>query len=299
MSSPPQPRRDADSSWQIQESDAFLEQDREERADPDPPDAGVDWEGSLLQKVTDLLDSLEEMRARWGTLNRRLLEAEEDLRRAEREGAGREVELERVSSELENLRAERDALASAGAELAATSDALHDARRRLETIERERDELREAHEKAASLRERLVESERERGELSGAKELADSVQAELQETSQQLSAVKRERDTLAEAVRGMEETRDRIENLERECTKAKKAAEESLLEACDLRVKVNKLEGALDEANRAARKKSKKILSKIHESLDDAGAPTGDEMSFGERIRRLKQRIEELEAGQP
>jgi chromosome segregation ATPase len=297
MSSPAQPRRDADSSWQVQESDAFLKQDKEERAAPDPADSGVDWEGSLLQKVTDLLDSLEEMRARWGTLNRRLLETEEDLRRAEREGAGREAELERVSSELENLRAERDALAAASAELTSTSDALHDARRRLEAVERERDELREAREEADALRDRLAELEREREELRGAKDLADSVQTELREKSHQLSAVTRERDTLAEAVRGIEETRDRIENLERECAKAKKAAEESLLEACDLRVKVNKLEGELDEANRTARKKSKKILSKIHESLDDAGAPTGDEMSFGERIRRLKQRIEELEAG--
>jgi len=274
MSNPAQPRRDADSSWQVQESGAFLEPDKDERADLDPPDSGVDWEGSLLQKVTDLLDSLEEMRARWGILNRRLLETEEDLRRAERAGAGREAELERVSNEIENLRAERDALASASAELAATSDALQEARRSLESVERERDELREA------------------------KELADSVQTELQEKSHQLSAVTRERDTLAEAVRGIEETRGRIENLERECSKAKKAAEESLLETCDLRVKVNRLEGELDDANRTARKKSKKILSKIHESLDDAGAPTGDEMSFGERIRRLKQRIEELEAGQ-
>jgi hypothetical protein len=61
---------------------------------------------------------------------------------------------------------------------------------------------------------------------------------------------------------------------------------------CDLRVQLNRLENDRDEAVRDRRKKVKKILSKVHDALDEAGAPGGKDLSYGERIRWLKNQLE-------
>ena len=65
---------------------------------------------------------------------------------------------------------------------------------------------------------------------------------------------------------------------------------------CDYRVKVNRLEEKVEETKDERRNKVRKILDKVHDELDGAGVPRGKEVSFGERIRWLKERIEDLEA---
>ena len=47
----------------------------------------------------------------------------------------------------------------------------------------------------------------------------------------------------------------------------------------------------LEEAQKHERKRVRKILDKIHAALDDAGAPRGDDLSYSERIRRLKREL--------
>jgi chromosome segregation ATPase len=162
-------------------------------------------------------------------------------------------------------------------------------------VEHERDELLEARRKLTAVQEQLAALERERDELSAARELGESLQTELDETQRKLNAVARERDVLRQAALQSGGATDRVASLKRECAKAKKDAESSLLETCDLRVKVNRLEGELDETKRELKRKTKKILSKIHEDLDGVGAPSGEDLSFGQRIRRLGKRIAGLE----
>ena len=76
--------------------------------------------------------------------------------------------------------------------------------------------------------------------------------------------------------------RERIAVLEKE-------AETDLVLVCDLRARINRLEEERDDEAHKARSRMKRILTHIHEELDRIGAPKGEDLSFGERIRRLRE----------
>ena len=126
-----------------------------------------------------------------------------------------------------------------------------------------------------------------------------SGQAELEETRAQLTVMQRERDDLATELKDYEavdearkKAEERAETLGNERDVLNKRAEESLVEMCDLRVQLNRLENDRDDARRERRKRVKKILSRVHAALDEAGAPRGEDLSYGERIRWLKKQLE-------
>ena len=94
------------------------------------------------------------------------------------------------------------------------------------------------------------------------------------------------------AAKQRRDAEERADTLRKECEALHKRAEDNLVELCDLRVQLNRLENERDDAQDERRKKIKKILSKVHAALDEAGAPRGEDLSFGERIRWLKKQLE-------
>ena len=59
-------------------------------------------------------------------------------------------------------------------------------------------------------------------------------------------------------------------------------------------MKLNRLEKERDEASEHGKKKLRSALEKIHDALDAAGAPKGDDLSYGDRIRWLGAQLEQL-----
>lgn len=240
----------------------------------DRPDL-ADWEASCLESVADLLEQLESARRRWDAMAGELAEREEEI------AALRE---ERVQAEASARAAERVA-----ADLART-------RAELETLRRERAALAAADTELHVVRAELSR-ERERGEAARAEaeeELARA-RASIEELGARVELLTGERDVLAEAGRAhgakdaaLALARQRLGELEQQVG-------QHLVEVCDLRARIVRLEAERDEAARGAARKTKRILEKVHDELDDAGAPRGEEASFGERIRYLKQRIRDLE----
>jgi hypothetical protein len=99
----------------------------------------------------------------------------------------------------------------------------------------------------------------------------------------------------------LDEERDRSASIERELERtrkdvalARKEHEEQMVLVCDLRVKLNRLEKERDEASEHGKRKLRSTLEKIHDALDAAGAPRGEDLSYGDRIRWLAGQIEQL-----
>ena len=103
-------------------------------------------------------------------------------------------------------------------------------------------------------------------------------------------------DEVVELKAELEKTQARLKSRKEQCASLERETEQNLVVICDFRVKVNRLEKKVEEKKEERRTKVRKILDKVHAELDAAGAPQGDEVSFGERIRWLKQRIEKLKA---
>ncbi len=242
----------------------------------------ADWEASCLESVADLLEQLEAARRRWDAMAGELAERESDLaaareERVQAEAGARSAErlaadLARTRSELDALRREREALASAHTDLQVV-----------------RAELSRERERGAESERLRIEAER------AAEEELGRARASIEELGAKVELLTGQRDVLAEAGRaqGAKEAalglaRQRLDELERQVG-------QHLVEVCDLRARIVRIEKERDEAVRAATRKTKRILEKVHDELDDAGAPRGDEASFGERIRYLKQRIRDLE----
>jgi len=274
----------------------------------------ADWETSCLKSVADLLDSLEAARSGWHNLRG-------DLTRTRDERQRTDEQLSAARREIEGLRSERD-LATSARETLAT--ALEELQTRLTRTEKERATLEEVSAKLnastedaqlarvaaeqernaaraeletvhAAWKTKDVEQSAARAELEDRNAALDADQAKL---AANLEAMTRERDELivgATAASAAQEERDqaraRIDVLQRECEQLRQETEEQLLQICDMRVSLNRLEAQRDEAVSDGRRKAKKILTRIHEALDAAGTPRGNDLSFGERVRRLAQRI--------
>jgi chromosome segregation ATPase len=264
----------------------------------DNPGNLVNWEAACLKDVASLLESLERARAEWQALSAQLSEAKAAL-----------AQERRVREELDRL---REQLASA---------------------RREADQLREpagrtafAESAAAAALERVQELEKR---VEDARAQAETAEAELVRTRERFATVQRERDVLAENEQGtsglkaetaelrtrlkraegarkeLDEERDRSASIERELERmrkdlalARKEQEEQMVLVCDLRVKLNRLEKERDEATERGKKKLRTTLEKIHESLDAAGAPKGEELSYGDRLRWLATELERLRGAQ-
>jgi len=271
------------------------------RGDRDPeayPPELMTWEAACMKNMAALLDSMEAARSEWQSLSRRLTAAEAQLESAmkERDGFGA------LRVELEALRSERDALVASSRELERVSGELLETRRRLDAVERERAGM-------AETRRRLAELEAEvgglRGQLARAQAEAAAAKPALAETEalrrdlaaarEQLESATRERDALLAAGSQREEVAIALDRAQAQVKALQRESSENLLAICDLRYTVNRLEKEKSETAETASAKVKKILGKVHEALDSAGAPKGEELSFGDRIRALRERIEELE----
>lgn len=251
------------------------------------------WEAACLKSVADLLDGLEKVRLDRDETARRLtaLQSEVIELKEERDRVQQDLEdRNREGPAAVALQAERDELLRSLEEAVAERDA---ARVVAEERAAETQALREQVAALVDIRDRLADMEREREEWDAALEKVQEHQAELEETKEQLALAERERDALAENVHDVEARKERaVEAIQNELEELRRAREESLVEACDLRVQANRLENDLEEERKNRQRKVKKILAKIHGELDAAGAPRGEDLSFGERIRWLKQQID-------
>ncbi|MHC4956851.1 MAG: hypothetical protein ACYTGN_00650 [Planctomycetota bacterium] len=260
------------------------------------------WTASFLSGIRDLLDAVETIGRERESDSERLaeLEAERDQLAAAaaswKEQSSRIVELERQRDELR--------VTEAAAE------------ERIRVLEKKLRHLEEAAGDSENLRDRLLKAEaageqaqRELADLKShesewdaALERVQAGQAEIEELRAALEKARRERDALAENVsteRVDAKLAEKVERLKRECEHVKRAHEESLVEACDLRVQVNRLENDIDKERDERRRKVKRVLAKVHSALDDAGAPTEDDMSFGERIRLLGEKKDKGDDTEP
>ena len=240
------------------------------------------WEAACLKSVADLLDSLDKARGEQDALTTRLAELHADL---EVETEERQLlkdtvaEFEGKVQDVVRIRAERDKL--------------------LSHVDDGAETLAEAQTELEQLRAHVAAAEAGRDEWNAALQKVQSSQAELDETHRKLATAEGERDEaiaeqdeLTARLEDYESVKRRAETLRTETKALNRRAEETLLEMCDLRVQLNRLENDRDEAVRDRRKKVKKILSKVHDALDEAGAPGGKDLSYGERIRWLKNQLE-------
>jgi len=253
----------------------------------------VHWEAACLKDMASLLESLERARSEWQSLSRQLAEAKSAA-----------AEERRTREELDLAR-----------------EQLLAARRELDTLREKEGRLAFAEAAAAAALERVDEIERLIGD---ARAQAEAAETEFVRTRERLATVQRERDVLAEneqqcaglkaetaelrtrlkraegARKELEEERDRAASIERELDRtrrdlahARKEGEEQMVLACDLRVQLNRLEKDRDDAAEHGKRKLRAVLEKIHGTLDEAGAPRGDDLSFGDRIRWLAAKLQE------
>jgi chromosome segregation ATPase len=279
------------------------------------PTSLVDWEAACLRHMANLLDSLEQARSEWVTLSARLAEAEERLEdlRQERERLAQEAgererqrrELAEARAALEGARHRTELLEAAHAarieSLEETTAELRAVRAELEEVKRERDVLAENARRSEDAQAELEEARRRVREIQRLREESEDkgrrlalTQDALVKARRDLEEASRDRQRLEEATRDGQAALARLAELEAEHQKVTSRAEKSMLEVCELRVLANRLEIEKDEAKAQRKEKHKRLLEKIHQDLDEAGAPKGDEWSFGARIRWLRERIDEL-----
>ncbi len=258
----------------------------------DSPGNLAKWEAACLKDVASLLESLERARAEWQSLTTQLGEAKAALAQERRV----REDLDRTREQLTTTRRDAEGLRELAGRTAFAEAA------------------------AAAALERVAELERR---VSDARAQTEAAETELVRTRERLATVQRERDVLAENQQGtaelkaetaelrtrlkraegarkeLEEERDRAASIERELDRtrkdllqAKKDGEEQMVLACDLRVKVNRLEKERDDAADHGKRKLRVVLEKVHEALDATGAPRGDELSYGDRIRWLATQLE-------
>ncbi|HEX5138054.1 MAG TPA: hypothetical protein VFY93_13845 [Planctomycetota bacterium] len=259
----------------------------------DSPSDLVQWEAACLKDMASLLESLERARTEWQSLSAQLAEAR-SLAAEER----------RTREELEQAREQAAA-----------------ARREADALRDQAGRVAFAEAAAAAALERVGELDRRLGD---ARAQAESAEAEFVRTAERLATVQRERDVLAEneqncaelkveaaelrtrlkraegARKELDAERERAASIERElerarreAAQAKKNAEEQMLLACDLGVKLNRLEKERDDAADRGKRKLRATLEKVHVALDAAGAPRGDDLSFRDRIRWLAEKLGE------
>jgi len=251
------------------------------------------WEAACLKNIANLLESLEQARTEQATLSGRLADTRAKLTTTETERdefETRVAEFNATDRATRDLEKERDDLLESLDNMTAELAEVREQRRAEIEEQRKREEDREGQ--LTGLREALAQVEVEREEWDAALARVRSSQQDLDETRESLAMAVRERDALAENARDTDAMRRKIETLREECEEFERAREDSLVETCDLRVQVNRLEHDIEEERDQRRRKVKKILAKIHGELDEAGAPRGEDLSFGERVRWLRHQID-------
>jgi len=270
--------------WNAAATDAAPDTQRLRRELQDAPRELVDWEASCLKNIADLLDSLDKARVRWESLGNDLKEAQTRLARVQEERdllAESHTDAEKARDEarlardeLESIRRERD---SAAAELQATREQLEE---QLSSTE----DIRVLREENDALEQRLLEKKSEIEEWRHR-------HAELQESEAEFRRLMERRDDEVAEIRAqleaMQAERDEARAKLANSAKLAKDHEGNLVELCELRNKVARLEGKVEEAQAHERRRVRKILDKIHAALDEAGAANAENMSFSERIRSL------------
>lgn len=250
----------------------------------------VQWEASCMKNVAALLDDMESARTQWEALAKRLAEAEarlheETARRAEASTGREEERTLRASAE--------EALAAARREIEALRSDSHGGK---EAAQREISELREkldalrAEVATTHARLEMVEGQRDRAELARL-ELEGKL-GQIDDLREELEEERRLREGLAQASLEWQATQEALGRAHAKIEALQKEADESMMLVCDLRFKLNKAEEARHEASSQGKQKLRKILAKIHADLDAAGAPQGEELSFGERIRLLRKSLD-------
>jgi len=253
----------------------------------------VHWEAACLKDMASLLESLERARSEWQSLSAQLAEAKsavaeerrtrEELDRAReqllaarreadamREQAGRLAFAEAAAAAALERVAELDArLGDARAQATAAETEFVRTRERLATVQRERDVLAENEQQCAGLKA-------ETAELRTRLKRAEGARKELDEERDRATSIERE-----------------LDRTRRDLAQARLEGEEQMLLACDLRVQLNRLEKERDDTADHGKRKLRAVLEKVHDSLDQAGAPRGDDLSFGDRIRWLAAKLQE------
>ena len=271
------------------------------------------WEASCLKSVADLLDNLEAARTSWRSLREECDQAGAQRTRVEDQLVAARREIDGLRTERDVAVEERQRLATRMEEVAQSlveteqkratlkelSDKLNAAAEEAQqariTAETERDEARARTDETVAAQFAAATSAEKR--ITDLEELVTAAQAGKTAAEERLADVARERDALiaeATTVPAMREQLDeagaKLDVLQRECEQLRHETEDQLLQVCDLRVSLNRLETQRDEARVESKRKVKKILTRIHDALDEAGAPRGDDLSYGERVRRLTQR---------
>jgi chromosome segregation ATPase len=103
-------------------------------------------------------------------------------------------------------------------------------------------------------------------------------------------SIEEEREKRVAAERAAE-SNEALTKLQQKLDKLDKDHEQNLVMLFDQRTKATRLEDKIEVAEEHERNRVKKIIAKIHKELDAAGAPSGDDLSFGERIRALKNNL--------
>jgi chromosome segregation ATPase len=258
----------------------------------DSPGNLVKWEAACLKDVASLLESLERARTEWQSLSSQLGEAKAALAQERRV----HEDLDRAREQLTTTRRDADGLREQAGRTAFAEAAAAAALERVSELERRVFDAR-AHTETAETdlvrtRERLVTVQRERDVLAENQQGTAELKAEAAELRTRLKRAEGARKEL-------EEERDRAASIERELDRtrkdlvqAKKEGEEQMVLACDLRVKLNRLEKERDDAADHGKRKLRGVLEKVHEALDATGAPRGDDLSYGDRIRWLSTQLE-------
>ncbi|MEM8886108.1 MAG: hypothetical protein AAGD14_18735, partial [Planctomycetota bacterium] len=228
-----------------------------------------------------------------------LAESHTDAEKAREEVRG-------LRDELEDIRRERDGVAS---DLAATREQLetHLAEQQdgVTTLQQQLEDLRAENE---ALEQRLVERgeevadwERRHNELAESeanfRRLMERLDEELADVKGRLVeadlAVEDAREKLTEVeakaagAADVESLQDELERTRNKLATVEKDHEQNMVQLFDLRTRATRLEEKVDEAQKHERQRVRRILDKIHGALDDVGAPRGDDLSFSERIRKL------------
>lgn len=233
-------------------------------------------------------------------------------------------EIQQMRDELEEVRRERDRTAE---ELVVTKEQLEahltEQANGIASVETQLTELTEQHaslkeegvslsEQLAVLREENEALEQRLVERKGETESWQRRHEALETSEQQMRRLMEKRDAeladtkgrLIEADLTIEEERekriaaerdtasaDELKKLQEKMEKLDKEHEQNLVMLFDQRTKTTRLEDKLEEAESHERARVKKIITKIHKELDAAGAPSGPDASFGERIRELKKKL--------
>ncbi len=251
-------------------------------------------------EIKQMRDELEDVRRERDRTAEELVITKEQV---ESHLAEQAVGVASVKQELAGLKEELTGLTDRNRSLAASRDSLT---LQLGTLKEEAvstsEQLGILGEENEALEERLVERKGETEEWKRRHEA-------LENSEQQMRRLMEKRDEeladtkgrLIEADLKLEEEREKrhaaertagsaedLKRLQLKMNKLNKEHEQNLVMLFDQRTKATRLEEKLEESEDHERARVKKIISKIHKELDAAGAPAGNDASFGERIRSLK-----------